>query len=234
MKQFWSFIIIVLLASCNSATENKTVESSLEESKIIEEKPKLHVDTLSFVAYNDDGDYFLLYAKKNKEDFSFINDKNDDRSFLKGDVIEVIWKNDTIYIAGDGETPELAEWVVSTRKIKDGTVSAFRKHYKKELKYNWSKEFEYSQGYLDQLYLVVEYYIANSQNQLIKEAVESKEQIEYSIEEQIRNNKEYTVIGIATVSEHKVSTIQWLYYQHGDALELYEYDLPNDELIKFE
>ena len=75
----------------------------------------LHTDTLSFVEYNDDGDYFYLYAENDKELFGFINDKNEDRSYLRGDIIEVNWKKDSIYIAGDNEAAYIADWVVSTK-----------------------------------------------------------------------------------------------------------------------
>ena len=166
--------------------------------------------------------------------FRFINDKNEDRSLLKGDIVEIKWYNDTIYIVGDGETPEIAEWIVSIKKIRDGNVSIFRKNYKNQLKYNWSKENDYSQSYLDNLYVIVENYIANSKNEMIKSCVLRKEQLEYSIEEQTRNGQEYTVLGIAVVFEHRVNTIQWLYYKHGEFNKLYEYDLANEKLIEFE
>lgn len=86
------------------------------------------------------------------------------------------------------------------------------KDIKKLLKYNWSEESKNSQSYLDKLYLIVEYYIANSQNEELKSCVASKQQLEYSIEEQIKDKKEYTVVGIAFVFEHRVNTIQCLYY----------------------
>lgn len=241
MRNFLLFIIIILFFSCNNKTENitKTTVSFKKETKISIDNTKkqinhVHIDTLSFIGYNDDGDYFLLNAKKNLKNFGFINDKNEDRSLLQGDIVEIRWKKDTIYIAGDGDKPELAEWIISVKKLKDGSVSTFRKNYKKQLKYNWSEENNYSQSYLDKLYLIVEYYIANSQNQRLKSFIASKEQLEYSIEERTRDEKEYTVIGIANIFEHRVNTIQWLYYEHNDLNKLFEYDLPNDKLIEFE
>ena len=96
-----------------------------------------------------------------------------------------------------------------------------------------SAVFRNSKEYLDQLYLIIEHYIANSKNELVKHAVSKKEQIEYSIEEQTRDGKEYIVIGIATVFEHRVNTMQWLYLEQ-DLSKTYEYDLPNDQLVKFD
>ncbi|NRS90358.1 hypothetical protein HNQ02_003298 [Flavobacterium sp. 7E] len=234
-----SIIIILFFYSCGNKTENKIAVPHSKESKLkkdIIKKPKnsIHIDTMNFVAYNDDGDYFILNAKKDKGDFRFINDNNEDRSLLKGDIVEIKWKNDTIYIAGDGETPELAESIVSVKKIKDGNVSTFRKKYNLQLKYHWSEENDYSTSYLDKLYEVVEYYIANSKNERINYAIAKKEQLEYSIEEETRDGQDYTVIGISIVFEHRVNTLQWLYYKHGDLNTLYAYDLPNDKLIKFD
>ena len=77
-----------------------------------------------------------------QEEISYINDQNNDRSFLRGDLIAIEYKNDSIYIAGDGETPQNAEWIVSAKKIKDGKVSKFRKEYNQPIKYHYSKENE--------------------------------------------------------------------------------------------
>ena len=239
MKKVLLIVIIILFYSFQNKTENKTlvphiIKSNINTNTLEKKNNKIFIDTMTFNEYNDDGDYFILNAKKDTVNFRFINDKNEDRSLLKGDIVEIKWYNDTIYIAGDGETPEIAEWIVSIKKIRDGNLSIFRKNYKNQLKYNWSKENDYSQSYLDNLYVIVENYIANSKNEMIKSCVLRKEQLEYSIEEQTRNGQEYTVLGIAVVFEHRVNTIQWLYYKHGEFNKLYEYDLANEKLIEFE
>jgi len=112
-------------------------------------------------------------------------------------------------------------------------VSDFRKKYGKEIYYNYSGDFSYSQKYLDELYLKVEYYIANSKNELLKSIIANKNRLEYSVEQQQRNGKEYTVLGIGTVTEGRITKAQWLYYDAENNI-LYEYDLPNDELVVFE
>ncbi|UUV22779.1 hypothetical protein [Paenimyroides aestuarii] len=112
-------------------------------------------------------------------------------------------------------------------------VSDFRNIYGKDIYYYYSGDFSYSQKYLDELYLIAEYYIANSKNQLLKNIIDSKYRLEYSIEQQQRNDKEYTVLGIGTVTEGRITKAQWLYYDAKDKI-LYEYDLPNDELVVFE
>ena len=68
-------------------------------------------------------------------------------------------------------------------------VSDFRKNYGKEIYYNYSGDFNYSQKYLEELYLKVEYYIANSKNELLKNIITNKDRLEYSVEQQQRNEK---------------------------------------------
>lgn len=112
-------------------------------------------------------------------------------------------------------------------------VSDFRKNYGKEIYYNYNGDFNYTQSYLDELYLIAEYYIANSKNELLKKIIENKGRLEYSVEQQQRNDKEYTVLGIGTVTEGRITKAQWIFYDAESKI-LYEYDLPNDELVVFE
>ena len=119
------------------------------------------------------------------------------------------------------------------RNSTDTKVADFRKNYGKEIYYNYSGDFNYAQSYLDELYLIAEYYIANSKNELLKNIIDNKGRLEYSVEQQQRNNKEYTVLGIGTVTEGRVTKAQWLFYDAENKI-LYEYDLPNDELVVFE
>lgn len=235
MKKIVAFSLLIYCISCSPGPEknkNKKIVRKKEIQQIAVEKDSLQRDTIEFVSYNDDFDYSQLNGKKGKEEISYINDQNNDRSFLRGDLIAIEYKNDSIYIAGDGETPQNAEWIVSAKKIKDGKVSKFRKEYNQPIKYHYSKENEISSTYLDHLYKLAEYYIANSKNNLIKLFVKNRDALAYSVEKQTKENKEYYVLGIYTESEHKINTFQWLYID-PETDTIYEYDLPNDKLIKF-
>lgn len=240
MKKLISFLFLAFFVqSCGDKTlnNNQQKEEIQDATKAVLENKKrnnkLFKDTFVFESYNDNGDYMLLNAKKGKDFYSFINDKNDDRSLLQGDICEIEWKKDTIFIAGDGETPEISDWLVSINKIKDGNVSKFRKEYKKELKYHWFDENNYAQNYLDEIYLLAEYYIANSKNKLIKQAIKNKDPIEYSIEERTENNRVYKVLGIGYTFEHHFTIMQWIYIDR-ETKQIYEYDLPNEKLIAVE
>lgn len=112
-------------------------------------------------------------------------------------------------------------------------VSDFRKNYGKEIYYHYSGDFNYTQAFLDELYLIAEYYIANSKNELLKSIIDNKDRLEYSVEQQQRDGKKYTVLGIGTINEGRITKAQWLFYDAENKI-LYEYDLPNDELVVFE
>lgn len=234
-------IITFVLQSCGNKKQNNVqVENSEKPASILavenrnkDKKNTYLKNTFVFNSYDDNGDYTLLNAQNGNDSYSFINDKNDDRSLLRGDICEIEWEKDTIYIAGDGETPEIADWLVSIKKIKDGNVSKFRKAYKKELKYHWSEEKKYSKNYLDEIYLLVEYYIANSKNELIKHSIKTKEQLEYSIEERFENNRHYEMLGIGYTFDHRFSIMQWIYIDR-ETKQIYEYDLSNERLIAFD
>lgn len=237
MKKTALLSVLAFCFSCNSGAENKNPKDIADPEtekiqQIVTEKDSLQRDTIDFVSYNDDFDYAQLNGKKEKEEVSYINDQNNDRSFLRGDLIAIEWKNDSIYIAGDGETPQNAQWIVSAKKIKDGNVSKFRKEYGKQIKYYHSKEDEISGSYLDHLYKLAEYYIANSNKDLIRLHLKNKEELAYSIEKRNKNDKEYYVLGIYTESKHKINTFQWLYID-PETDKIFEYDLPNNRLIYF-
>ncbi|MEJ8598492.1 hypothetical protein JSO59_004245 [Riemerella anatipestifer] len=237
MKTVFKLIVFFfVLQSCDNKTvlnkeKHKSHEIKTSKGVKTDKKSELYTDTFEFEYYNNNGDYTWLSAKKGHVKYDFVNDNNTQRNLLRGDVCEIIWKKDTIYIAGEGEIPKIENWLVSIKKIKDGNVSKFRKDYKKELKYYYSDE-SYTQSTLDDLYLSAEYYIANTKNELIKLAIQNKEQLEYSIESRTENNRDYQVLGIGYTFEHKFNVIQWLYIDI-ETQKIYEYDIANDKLAEF-
>ncbi len=197
-----------------------------------EKAPAYQQETMTFVAYNDDSDYSQLLAKKGTEVNYFVYD-DENRDLQRGDKILIKWKRGTITIAGDGETPAAADIIVSVRKLADGPVSIFKKRYGKLLKYTWAPKEGYSEYYLDKVYKLVEYYVANTQNELISRAIDRKEQLTYSMESADKDGKKYTMIGIAVPGAQGSNIVQWLYIDK-ESDELFEYDLGEDKLVKFD
>lgn len=127
---FSSFV----LQSCENKAKH-AAEAKETNVKIIQDKEEVFKEVFEFVAYKDYFEYTCLQAKKGNELHGFVNDKNNDRSLLIGDICEIQWKKDTIYVAGNSETPMINDWLISVKKIKDGNLSKLRKEYKTELKY---------------------------------------------------------------------------------------------------
>ncbi len=83
---------------------------------------KLHTvytDTIKFLKYNDNYDYFFIEGKKNNREVSLIYnwEVSDKTDFKKNDLIKVTWKMDSISIAGDGETLDFQEWAIDAEKV---------------------------------------------------------------------------------------------------------------------
>lgn len=188
-------------------------------------------NSFEFISYNTDYDYFFLEVRNRKGDVeTFIHNTEEDIKYLRGDIIEIAWKEDSITMAGDESIVEEANILISSKKIKDGNVSKFRKNYKKEISYLLDKD-NYSASFLEKIYLNVEYYIANTTNELLRNLIINNNKITCTIAQIKRNDKPFLQIGITHLFEHKTNTIKWLYYNLNSS-QFYEYDLPNDSLIE--
>jgi hypothetical protein len=257
MKQLYCLALLAVLFSCkeNKETTSENLNNDIPKDTIKikevtdkssglnlvsvlrpDEKLKLeevYNDTVEFVNFDGNGDYALFTVQKNKKLISFYTDLADAKEFKRGDILEAAWKMDTIYEAGEGEKQEFAEWLVNAKKLKDGNVSLFRKKHPKPIKYFTDKE-DYTADFKDYLYEQVEFYLANSKNELVKTAIQNPNtDLSYSIEEKDREGHSYIVLGISNDFEHHTNIIQWLYMESINR-KLYEYDLPNDKLIQFD
>lgn len=83
---------------------------------------KIYNDAIEFIEYDDNGDYFQLIGKKNGVVISLIynwdTDNSEKYNFRAGDRIEIEWKMDTIFIAGEGEMMSFSERVIEAEVIK--------------------------------------------------------------------------------------------------------------------
>jgi hypothetical protein len=140
MKQFYCLALLVLLFSCKENKEanpenlNKVQKdtTSVKETEAgpdrIEtsdlrpnEKLKLqqvYTDLVEYIDFDANGDFTLLTVQKDKRLVSFYNNLESAGIFKRGDLLEVKWKIDTIYIAGEGEKEDFGEWLVDAKKVK--------------------------------------------------------------------------------------------------------------------
>ncbi|MEO6177186.1 MAG: hypothetical protein ABIP27_18680 [Flavobacterium circumlabens] len=196
-------------------------------------KGEQYTDEVEYVDYDANGDYALFTIKKGNEVVALQTNFEGSDQFSRGDILKITWKMDSTYIAGEGEKLDFTEWLINAEKVKDGSVSLFRKKYNKPLKYSWAEKEEYSKDFKDYLYTLVEYYLANSKKELVKAHLQNTDtEFVFSIEDRQKDGRAYTVLGIANELENHTSMIQWLYLD-SETRKLYEYDLPNDKLIEF-
>jgi len=255
MKQLYCLALFALLFSCKddreTTSENiesiktdtlnlkETSHATLKDTFTSDLRPneklkieKAYSDIVEFVAFDDNGDYPIFTIQKNKKIISFYSDFDDASTLKRGDILEVKWKIDSVYIAGEGEKLDFGEWLINAKKIKEGNVSLFLKKYKKPIKFTSEKD-DYTDGFKDYLYTQVTYYLANSKNELVKNAIKNPDaDLSYSIEEKDRDGRSYYLLGISNDFEHHTNILQWLYLDNENG-NLYEYDLPNDKLVEF-
>ena len=255
MKQLYYLAFLAVLFSCkNKETTSENLNKESINDSVVKEatvsisnlnlksdlKPgqnlqleEIYNNEVEFINFDGNGDYALFTVQKNKKLVSFYTDLADAKSFKRGDLLDVAWTIDTIFEAGEGERQEYAEWLVNAKKVKDGNVSLFRKKHSKPIKY-YSEKDEFTADFKDFLYDQVEFYLANSKNELVKTAVKDpKADLSYSIEEKERDGYSYIMLGISSDFEHHTNIIQWLYLDSSNR-KIYEYDLPNDKLIQFD
>lgn len=80
-----------------------------------------YTDTLEFIKFNDDGDYYLCFVKKNTDTIGLIYDS--EYHFVRGDEIAITWKMDSIRYAGDSEVLDYTAFLVAAKRIKGLTLT---------------------------------------------------------------------------------------------------------------
>ena len=53
------------------------------------------------------------------------------------------------------------------------------------------------------------------------------------IEKRTENNRDYDLLGIGYMFEHRFNVMQWIYIENVN-YRIFEYDLPNEKLTEFE
>ncbi|WP_129714331.1 hypothetical protein [Pedobacter sp. SYP-B3415] len=236
----YSLMILGLwfLSACRSQPKEKTqpdtflARAAQPVSHNAARRERVQTDNLIFIKYLDDGDYPEFVAKKGDNTVSFINKTDTARNINHGDSVQVNWKPGSVSMPGDNGVATPARLLVSVRKTGDGPVTKFRKAYGKVVKYTWAADEDYSSSYLDELYLLVEDYLANTRSPLLQHVINKRIQLTYSIESNTRNDERYTMIGIAPEGPNGSNVVQWLYIRKADS-QIFEYNLAEDNLIPF-
>jgi len=216
----------------NSVNDAKNTHPIALPKNNIDDKNKFLTDTITFLEFDDNGDYPLLFAKRDNKRLTFIYNLPGKLNFVRDDQLVVKWKMDSTWIAGEGEKLEMREWIIDASKIKEGSVSLYRKKHHKPIKYWHANDDNYSANFKDYLYTLVEYYLANTKNELVLMNLKANTDIVYSIEDGNKNGRSYTKLGLASNAEGHSSIIVWLYLDN-ETRKFYEYDLASDKLMEF-
>lgn len=119
-----------------------------------------------------------------------------------------------------------------TLKQKDGAVLTFKK-YDKPLVKMMRDQTNYSDAYKNRIKKIVEYYLANNNQSLIRFQMQKPDsQLGFSMEENDWENVNYTQVGVFNKVGSNASTLQWLFYE-PKSQKLYEFDLNKKKLAEF-
>lgn len=102
------------------ATQKNPIPSVFESALRANEKLKpgtVYTDTLSYVNFDDNGDYLLFFVEKNQDTIGLIHSEHKS-DFIKGETIEMQWKIDSLRPAGDPEFLEFKEFIISAKRVK--------------------------------------------------------------------------------------------------------------------
>ncbi len=88
---------------------------------------QLYIDTIEFLRYDDNGDYYHLLGKKNGEEVAFIYNwdwmNNQRYNFRSGDRIKIQWKMFRAVEAGDEEIVNFSERAIDAERIASSNKS---------------------------------------------------------------------------------------------------------------
>src|SRR5690606_1441622 len=120
-----------ILDKAPGATDTTTVfKSPLRPNENIK-LGKIYTDTVRFVNFDDNGDYWWFNIEKNKDTIGLIH--NSHLNCVRGDKLEIQWKMDSIWIAGEGDSLAFSEWLVSAKKLEPLQLQD------KNIKFLWRK-----------------------------------------------------------------------------------------------
>lgn len=81
---------------------------------------KFYQDTFEVVGENNDSDYFFFIFRKDDSLFNllyYVDPDKEGYALAQGDMVEVTWKIDTIYIAGEDDLVTYDLWLVEPKKL---------------------------------------------------------------------------------------------------------------------
>ncbi len=200
---------------------------------------EIYTDEVEYVEYNDQGDYAFFVVKKDGERIVMLDaysDKDGYPAWIRGDLVEVQWNMDSWDTDEDQdeEFSQIRERALSINKLEDGKLARFRVSHPEPIPFHYETGLDFSDDFLIRIRDAVEYYLANSTQELVLAALDDPSaSIGYSIEEKERHETLYYVIGIYSDFENRTNVFQWLYLSDAERAQMYERDPQRGTLVEF-
>lgn len=204
MKTMIPFYCLLALCACNGgAGNNKAADSTVVKQDSTMATPatlkdtvaytsplrkgdtltkgKIYTDTVSYVAYNDNGDNALFVCVKDKDTVALIFNSNNTPALSNGDLVLLQWKMDMYEPAGDPDFPYPTAYLVDFHLLQPGKVTQLKKVYSL-LQAHYNDKEVTAEG-KDEIDAAVWYYIANTTDTAIRNVIDVEQQaLQYTIE----------------------------------------------------
>src|SRR5687767_9657728 len=100
MKLYPFSALVFLLIACNNKKEFKSADQDTTKSIVAKKQPQLHLDTLQFIHFEGNFDYWYgVFIDPNKDTVQLVVNDPIPAKF-KNKLIEVKWFTDTLFEAG--------------------------------------------------------------------------------------------------------------------------------------
>lgn len=153
MKILLILSILTFIITCNGQEKE-----AKDNHRIIAEKQNTAV--VEFIDYRDEYNEPKFVTRKGNQTFSLIFTDDNRGNFNRGDELKIQWTNDS-----NNDSP----FLISAKKIKDGSLSIFLKENPLRLQYTW--KYECDGGFISKSYAIVEYYFSVTKNQKAQKAL---------------------------------------------------------------
>jgi len=116
-------LLLFFLAACSSGKNETTQDSTQIATTVktaVSKQPQPapeHTDTLQFIHFDGNTDYWYAYFLNEKKDTVRLVTDQDMTDNLLGKLLQVMWKEDILSEAGDGERPYKDERLISFKPI---------------------------------------------------------------------------------------------------------------------
>ncbi|WP_076378853.1 hypothetical protein [Filimonas lacunae] len=181
-----------------------------------------YVDTVSYLAFDDNGDDFSFEVTRNNDTAYLICNECRDIALERGDQVRVEWQMNTYVPAGDDSYSYAVPFLKKYQLVKEGKTSQLKKKVKLQLLASASEK-NITSYLTDMVHHTVWNYLANTNDATVKQALQnSGTEMEYTITRE--NDKEDYPYTITISTAGTAATVKELYFDYNNHFILLEKD----------